>query len=524
MAGQTIGSLNIVTKFDGSAASEGLAKLTNDLAKFGSDSEKYFEKFNKIGDSFASLGSAFSSLGKFAGFSATAFGMANLVSAATKFADQLERAKANSSIAFEVHQKDVEWKKSWDEMGNVGKVASLPGRFGEASQASLGRAMSEIGTLLPTDYLDHVNKKLTEIREGERGWISGIARMVPVLSELDQLSDMIVPWGKDGWGKNVENANWGKWLPALRKDEKPVFVDDNREIKTAADNLIEETRRMLASPAEQLQIKLDELESLSNYYRYADFMDQTGTNDKFKEALAAIEKRKEFIQKAYKDAEQMKEIAEQQEALMQLNEEAVQEQQERAKTMLSLEVLSKSGLTGYEEFVRKNNDIITQYEELAGKLSKPEDFAKARAARDRLLANNRERELAQGFTNADQFDTERLKLLADLNKANADGDNQMVQSLQVRLGRLYKNIAESIPEFTDPKPIAGYLGRGTQDEDRAMIMAQFPPEQRTMQERFNAGLDKLIEASIEQKKIGEDSLIELKRIAIPGKAKVAGAG
>ena len=86
------------------------------------------------------------------------------------------------------------------------------------------------------------------------------------------------------------------------------------------------------------------------------------------------------------------------------------------------------------------------------------------------------------------------------------------------MGRLAKSILNSTPEFQTFSPLADNLVSGSAAEHRALVEAQFPPEQRSIQQRLQEGIDKMAKDGEEQLRIERESLEALKSIRMPSKA------
>jgi len=116
-------------------------------------------------------------------------------------------------------------------------------------------------------------------------------------------------------------------------------------------------------------------------------------------------------------------------------------------------------------------------------------------------------------------------LLADLEggmealaAASAAGTAEEVEVEARKMGRLAKSILNSTPEFQTFSPLADNLVSGSAAEHRALVEAQFPPEQRSIQQRLQEGIDKMAKDGEEQLRIERESLEALKSIRMPSKA------
>ena len=116
-------------------------------------------------------------------------------------------------------------------------------------------------------------------------------------------------------------------------------------------------------------------------------------------------------------------------------------------------------------------------------------------------------------------------LLADLEggmealaAASAAGAAEEVEVEARKMGRLAKSILNSTPEFQTFSPLADNLVSGSAAEHRALVEAQFPPEQRSIQQRLQEGIDKMAKDGEEQLRIERESLEALKSIRMPSKA------
>jgi hypothetical protein len=487
---KNIGKLGIEVELDASKAQDGLTQLVQKIELFQSSVSK------------------FSSLAlNLAGFGAIGSIIAKVAIDSARFADQMERAKKNADIAASIRQSNINWTKQWEEAGPVGKAMSLPGRFAEAANAGLGQSMANLGSALPEGYLDHVNKKLDEVRKGERNLFSAIARMVPVLSELDQLSDMIV----EGLVKLMPG-------PDAAKIEAPVWVYDNKETKKLADETVEKTKKLLASPAELLEMQLEELDNMITLFRYEDFMDQSGSNEKFKEAIAALEKQKEFHKKRFENIQIEKDIVEQQARLDQANVEAEAEllkrEQDRNAALATLESMEERSLDGYEAFVYRNEQIMKSFKEAAEKAGDPDTIKRLGDAANALLKKGENAFLRTGENQYEAIANDQKMALLELEKAEVAKNENAILVAKRRLADVTNRIANLTPEKYNVDPFSfGASVRGTTEFGRDRMAHLFPKE-------FVQEMDKRVEDGnrIVADKIGEGNK-ELNKLVELAKAK-----
>ena len=493
--GKNIGKLSIGVDLDASKAQSGLTDLVQKI-----------ELFQASVSNFGSLAL------NLAGFASIGAIMGKVAYDAARFADQIERAKKNSDIAISIRQGNIDWDKQWNEAGPVGKLRAIPGRFMEAAGMGAGRAISDLGTLLPESYLDHVNKKMTEIRNGERGMISGFARMVPFLSELDQLSDMIVPWGKDGWSSSLKSS---KFLPGkdVVQFGGAVSVYDDTSDKQTAERIVADTEKMLATPEKLLEMKLDELDEQITKMNYLEFVDNRGdTHSKYRDAIAALEKQKVFTKQKFDDGKVAEEIAKQQAALDQANLEAEKEilekEQQRNKALSFLESVTERGLSGYEEFTYKTKKLMEAYEKAAKDIGNPADAAKLKEATDKLIKRDADLFARQGESQYEKLANDQAEAMNELENAKKDGNNDAITVAKRRLAAIATQVAGLAPEKINVDPFSfGASVRGTTEFGRDMMAGMFPKEiTKSMDERYAEGSDK-IKGELEKTNDKMDKLI-----------------
>ena len=169
--------MNIKVGFDGSDASEGLAKLTNDLSKFGSDTEKYFEKFNQLGKLIGSIGSGGGfSIAAIAGITAA---IGKTVLDAARLSVEFEKAGHNVENLKKQMDQLAAKDHDWGQMGVVGKASSAPGMAYDGLVSGLAMAIKGLGEFADQltglgGFLDNFYKEMGNLSRGDIGPISAL--------------------------------------------------------------------------------------------------------------------------------------------------------------------------------------------------------------------------------------------------------------------------------------------------------------------------------------------------------------
>jgi len=229
--------MNIKVGFDGSDASEGLAKLTNDLSKFGSDTEKYFE---------------------------------NNVENLKKQMDQLAA-------------KDHDW----GQMGVVGKASSAPGIAYDGLVSGLAMAIKGLGEFADQltglgGFLDNFYKEMGNLSRGDVGPISAL---------INSLGGR----GLNDWSDNLVGAKSQTDRENDRVKQAEVLAREKRQGRERQDfeKGMEDLRKSLTTATmteeEKFRNSIDELDKVIkdvfSRREGADFRDVAGLAQRRKQQL-----------------------------------------------------------------------------------------------------------------------------------------------------------------------------------------------------------------------------------------------
>jgi len=450
MAGQQIGSMNIKVGFDGSDASEGLAKLTNDLSKFGSDTEKYFEKFNQLGQLIGSIGKGGGfSIAALAGITAA---IGKTVMDATRLSVEFEKAGHNVENLKKQMDQLAAKDHDWGQMGVVGKASSVPGMAYDGLVSGLAQAIKGLGEF--TDqltglggFLDNFYKEMGNLSRGDTGPISAL---------INSLGGR----GLNDWSDNLVGAKSQTDRENDRLRQAEVIAREKRAGKERQDfeKQMEDLRKSLTSASmteeEKFKNSIDELDKVIKDV----FSRREGAD--FRDVAGLAQKRKQQL------------IDEQQQKLADAAKKAADEQQK----------LADAQMKAAEEAAKAAERLAQELENLVSSVRTP----------------------------AEQFNASLQELSSLFNQAAAAGDQTKAEVYRRKIGRLGAGLLNGIPEIKQADPFAGVSLAGSQEAYRDRIMSQFPPEVRSVQDRMAEALDKIEETSREQLQIEKEAADAIK--------------
>ena len=447
MAGNTVGNLNIKVGFDGSAATKGLADLTNNLSKFGSDTEKYFEKFNQLGQLIGALGSG-------GGFSIAAItgitaAIGKTVVDAGRLAVEFEKAGHNADT-LKKHMDDLAAKnREWQGMGVVGKATSIGGEAYGGLTGSLGQAIKGLGEFIDQltgvgSALDGLRGRFQEMAAGQAGPISGVLDAIPGLKQLNDWSDKLVG-AKTLDEQRAARANQADVL--AREKAKGA---DRQKYETGLEELRKSLTTSTQTDEEKFRSSIEELDKVIKDV----FSRREGAQ--FLDVAALAQKRKNQL------------IADQQEKAAEAARKLAAEQ----------EKLAEDQRRAAEAAAKAAEQMAKELENLASSVRTPSEQFTASMAE---------------FTNL-------------MHESMAAGDQVRTEVYRRKIGKLGASLMANVPEFRQVDPFAGVSLAGSQEAYRDTIRSMFPPEQLSIQERMAEGIEEMNRKSDEELAIQEEVL------------------
>ena len=479
---KNIGKLGIEVELDASKAQAGLSELVQKIELFQSSVSKFSSlALNLAG--FASIGAI---MGKIAYDGAT-------------FAAQMERAKTSSKDLLELYKVRAEFEEKWQGSGTIGRAMMLPGMAYSSLTEGFGRALS--GSFSGRADFDELKTEMDGVRLGITGPFSGLLRSLGDFGKaIDDVSDMIVPWGDQGWWPN------GAKGPSKDRRIMAATMEERQEIRAA---LLEESmdkfndafEKTFLTTKEKFDNEMKKLTDIENNILDSMF-GGTGDDAKKNRTLANIARSRVELEIAALQAE-----------LEQINKDAQEELMERAARQAKIDEYMNQGLSSYEDFVRRNKDIIEKYNLLAEGAG-GDELAKLQNQRDKLIEKSSNAFLRTGENQYEAIANDQKMALLELEKAEAAKNENAILVARRRLAEVTNRIANLTPEKYNVDPFSfGASVRGTTEFGRDMMAGMFPKE-------FVQDMDKRVEDGnrIVADKIGEGNK-ELQKLVDLAKAK-----
>jgi len=438
--------MNIKVGFDGSDASEGLAKLTNDLSKFGSDTEKYFEKFNQLGKLIGSIGSGGGfSIAAIAGITAA---IGKTVLDAARLSVEFEKAGHNVENLKKQMDQLAAKDHDWGQMGVVGKASSAPGMAYDGLVSGLAMAIKGLGEFADQltglgGFLDNFYKEMGNLSRGDIGPISAL---------INSLGGR----GLNDWSDNLVGAKSQTDRENDRVKQAEVLAREKRQggerqdFEKGMEDLRKSLTTVTMTEEEKFRNSIDELDKVIKDV----FSRREGAD--FRDVAGLAQRRKQQL------------IDEQQQKLADAAKRAADEQQKLADAQM-----------------KAAEEAAKAAERLAQEL-------------DNLVSSVR--------TPSEQFSSSLQELSNLFNQAVASGDQTRAEVYNRKIGKLGAGLLAGVPEFTNPDPFAGVSLAGSQEAYRDSIRSQFPPEALSVQERMATAIDEMNRKSEEELAIQEEVL------------------
>jgi tape measure domain-containing protein len=513
--------MNIRVGFDGSDASEGLAKLTNDLEKFGSNTESVFEKFAKISDTIGSFSSALNSVAGLGGLTALA---GKLIDIGTAFSTMTANLSASfgsiGNFGYEVAISANEAGISIDQLSN--SIIQL-GRNGLSMESAL-RAIENISKI--------------DFKFGGAG--KGAEFLVNVMQELagsfksnDESLQALQARGVDVFGKIAEQMGiTADKVRELSKAGKLSAVESQVGIQGALENspasgsagsgfasdgtIVGDFNALYGGLKRFIVPKKSVFEMAgSDQGAWEDFAKLTAEEE------AALQKRLDEIRRTNFVTDSFNKLAKKFNAEMVTETEKLQELIDNLETGIA----SAAGLN-LDPAAQKNLETIRNYQKmLQEKLadaeqekafaqidaieSQIEEQKKAAQEQEKLMREAQQRwetSFMSVATESEKLSYNMANGMRKLQEAMASGDQFQTAVEERKIGKMAAGLLNGIPEVKQVDPFAGVSLAGSQEAYRDRIMSQFPPEVRSVQDRMAEALDKIEETSREQLQLEEEAL------------------